>query len=93
MQSFQQNPHTIFLALVALKLLISLISRLVACSVRIVIDRQTDRQTDRHIDTQDNYCNPHCACALRVNSLKQYQYGTISYLHNYNEYMTCYIYY
>ena len=42
-QSFQQNCHIIFLALVALKLLVSLISRLVACSVRIVVDRQTHR--------------------------------------------------
>ena len=38
----------IFLALVALKLLVSLISRLVACSARIVVDTHT--QTDRHID-------------------------------------------
>ena len=38
---------TFFLALVALKLLVSLISRLVACSARIVADRQTDRQTHR----------------------------------------------
>ena len=35
-----------FLALVALKLLVSLISRLVACSARIVADRQTDTQND-----------------------------------------------
>ena len=51
------------IAIVALKLLVSLISRLVACSTRVVVDRQTDRQTD----TQDNYCNPRCACAPRVN--------------------------
>ena len=57
-QSFQQNRH-IFLALAALKLLVSLISRLVACSVRIVVDRQADKQND--------YCNPRCACAPRVN--------------------------
>ena len=44
---FSENRHIIFLALVALKLLVSLISRLVACSVRIVADRQTDRQTNR----------------------------------------------
>ena len=49
----------IFHALVALKLLVSLISRLVACNARIVVDRQTDTQT--------NYCNPRCACAPRVN--------------------------
>ena len=51
-QSFQQNRHIIFLALVqALKLLVSFISRPVACSARIVVDRQTDRQTDRHRTT------------------------------------------
>ena len=46
-QSFQQNRHISFHALVALKLLVSLISRLVACSARIVVDRQTNRQTHR----------------------------------------------
>ena len=45
MQSFQRNRHVLFLALVALKLLVSLISRLVACSARIVADRQTHRTT------------------------------------------------
>ena len=62
-QSFQQNRHIIFLALVALKLLVSLMSRLVACSARIVADKQTNKQTD----TQNDYCNPRCACAPRVN--------------------------
>ena len=56
MQSFQQNRHILFLAL-----LVSLISHLVVCSVRIVVDRHTDRQT------QNDYCNPRCACAPRVN--------------------------
>ena len=46
-QSFQQNRYFNFRALVALKMLVSLISRLVACSPRIVVDKQTDRQTDR----------------------------------------------
>ena len=32
---------------IALKLLVSLIRRLVACSARIVVDRQTDTQTHR----------------------------------------------
>ena len=67
----EQNRHVIFLALVALKLLVSLMSRLVACSPRIVVDRQTDRQTDKQTDkqtdTQNDYCNPRCACAPRVN--------------------------
>ena len=48
----------IFPALVALKLLVSLISRLVACSARIVADKQTDRHAERL----------RCACAPRVNN-------------------------
>ena len=50
---------TFFLALVELKLLLSLISRLVDCSARIVGDRQAGRQAD----TQNDYCNPR---ALRM---------------------------
>ena len=48
-QSFKQNRHIRFRALVALKLLVSLISHLVACSARIVVDRHThtNRQTHR----------------------------------------------
>ena len=38
---------TFFRALVALKLLVSLISCLVVCSARIVVDTQTNRQTHR----------------------------------------------
>ena len=60
---FSKIATLLFLALVALKLLVSLISRLVACSARIVVDKQTDKQTD----TQNDYCNPRCACAPRVN--------------------------
>ena len=41
-----KSPHY-FHALAALKLLISLISRPVACSPRIVVDKQTDRHTDQ----------------------------------------------
>ena len=51
-QSFQQNRHVSFLTLVALKMLVSLMSRLVACSARIVVDRQTDRQTDGQTNRQ-----------------------------------------
>ena len=39
--------HFSFLAHVPLKLLVSLISRLIACSARIVVDRPTDKQTHR----------------------------------------------
>ena len=65
---FSEIATFIFPALVALNLLVSLISRLVACSARIVADKQTDRQTDRQTDTQNDYCNPRCACAPRVNN-------------------------
>ena len=44
---FSKIATLLFHALVALKLLVSLISRLVACSARIVVDRQTDRHTHR----------------------------------------------
>ena len=46
MQSFQQNRQFKFHALVVLKILVSLISRLVACSPRIVVDKQTHTQND-----------------------------------------------
>ena len=67
---FSKIAALIFPALVALKLLVSLISRLVACSARIIADKQTDRQTDRQTDTQNDYCNPRCACAPRVNNYR-----------------------
>ena len=51
-ESFQQNRLINFLALVALKLLVSLISRLVACSARIVVDKHTNKHTDRQTDRQ-----------------------------------------
>ena len=47
-QSFQENRLFIFHAFVALRLLVSLIGRLVACTARISVDRQTNRQTNRH---------------------------------------------
>ena len=46
-----KSPHY-FLTLVALKLLVSLISCLVACSARIVVDKQADGRTDRQTDRQ-----------------------------------------
>ena len=60
MQSFQRNRHVKFLALVALKLLVSLISRLVACSARIVADKQTQTHRTTTVTLA-------CACAPRVN--------------------------
>ena len=46
-QSFQENRLFNFHAFVALKLLVSLIGRLVACTARISVDGQTDRRTDQ----------------------------------------------
>ena len=45
-----QSTH-FFHALAELKMLVSLISRFVACSPRIVVDRQTDKQTDIQNDS------------------------------------------
>ena len=45
--------------------LIPLVGRLKAREGRV---EKTDRQTDRQTDTQDNYRNPRCACAPRVNN-------------------------
>ena len=66
--------YVIFLSLVALKRLVSLIRRLVACSARIVVDTQTDRQTD----TQTKYCNPCCSCAPRVTGYSRVRSGITS---------------
>ena len=44
---FSRNRHINFHLLAALKPLVSLLSRKVACSARIRVDRQTDRQRDR----------------------------------------------
>ena len=77
-QSFQQNRHIIFLALVALKLLVSLISRPVACSPGIVVDTHT--QTD----PQNDYCNPRCACAPWdiIRSIRTFQRSVQHSLHS-----------
>ena len=43
--------------------LVSLMSQFGACSARI--------SGDRHTDTQNDYRNPRCACAPRVNDFMQ----------------------
>ena len=57
-QSFQENHNFILQVRVPLKHLVRLITRLVPCSARISIDKQTDRQT--------KYYNPRCACVPRL---------------------------
>ena len=49
-QSFQENHPFIFQARVVLKVLVSLMDRLVACSARISIDTQTHTHTHRQTD-------------------------------------------
>ena len=64
-----------FLALVALKLLVSLMRRLVACSPTIVVDRQTHK----HTDAQNDYRNPRWQRSSRRIALwKSTAYRTIS---------------
>ena len=60
---FRKKRLISFQARVVLKM-VSLTGSLVACSARIAADRQTDRQTH----TQNDYRNPRCACAPRVNN-------------------------
>ena len=59
---FRKICHFSFRVGVVLKPLVSLMDRLVTCSARIRVDRQTDGQLDR----QNDYCNPRCACAPRL---------------------------
>ena len=47
--------------------LVLLVGRLVACSARTRADRETVRQND--------YCNPRCACAPRVNKISYSIFG------------------
>ena len=48
MQSFQENHPFRFEVREVLKMFVSLMGRLVACSARIAADRQTDRKRDTH---------------------------------------------
>ena len=71
-QQFQENRLFKNNAYIALKPLV--FGRLVACSARIVV-------TDRHTHTRDNYYNPRCACAPRVNDMYYItQYGSTVYI-------------
>ena len=49
--------------------MVAFVILLIVHTTRIVCaDRHTDRQTHTHTHTRDNYCNPLCACAPRVNN-------------------------
>ena len=47
-----------------LNTMVSFVILLIARTARIAC---ADRQTHTHTYIQDNYCNPRCACAPRVN--------------------------
>ena len=54
------------------KTMVSFVILLIARIARIAgVDRQTHIHTHTHIYVyiQDNYCNPRCACAPRVNNI------------------------
>ena len=67
-RQFKEKRH--FNIATNLTLKASFVILLIACTARIACsDRQTYRQTDRQTHTRDNYCNPPCACAPRVNNI------------------------
>ena len=84
-QSFQENRLIIFQVRVVLKPLVSLIGHLIACSARISVDTHTHTHT--HTDRQNDYCNPRCACAPRVNktTLNNRAYSLIWWAYNSHE--------
>ena len=53
---FRKNHLFIIHALIALKPLVSVVTRLIACSARIGISRQTNRQADRQRVTRTTFC-------------------------------------
>ena len=71
-QLFRENRHVYIHLLVVHNPLVPLIGRLVACSARTRADRQTDRQND--------YCNPRCACAPRVNNTNSWSLSCVELL-------------
>ena len=59
---FKGKCHFNIAANLMLKTMVSFIILLIAHTARIAC---ADRHTDRDTHTQDNYCNPRCACMPR----------------------------
>ena len=64
-RQFKEKRHFNIAAKLTFNTMISCIILLIARTARIAC---ADRQTD----IRDNYCNPRCACALRVNIYNLY---------------------
>ena len=72
-RQFKENRLFNIAANLTLNTMASFVILLIAHTARIACsDRHTYRQTDRQTHTRDNYCNPLCACAPRVNYALRY---------------------
>ena len=65
-RQFKEQRHFNIAANLMFNTMVSFVILLIACTARIAC---ADRQTYTH--TRDNYCNPRCACATRVNNSSQ----------------------
>ena len=65
-RQFKGKRHFNIAANLTLNTIASFVILLIARTARIACVR-TYRQADRQTHTRDNYCNPLCACAPRVN--------------------------
>ena len=63
-RQFKEKFYFNIVANLTLNTMVSFIIHLIARTARIACP---DRHTHRHTHTQDNYCNPRCACTPRVN--------------------------
>ena len=63
-RQFKEKCHFNIAANLTLNTMVSFVILLIAHTARIAC---ADRHTYRHTHTRDNYCNPRCACAPRVN--------------------------
>ena len=67
-----KEKHFNIAANLMLNMMVSFIILLIAGTARIACaDRQTDTHTYIHTYIHDNYCNPRCACAPRVNNCER----------------------
>ena len=67
-RQFKEKLHFNISKNLTLNTMVSFIILLIAHTARIAC-------ADRHTDTRDNYCNPRCACAPKVNNFVDKKYG------------------
>ena len=73
-RQFEEKRLFNIAANLTLNTMASFVILLIACTARIMC---SDRHTDIHTHTRDNYCNPLCACATRVNNTNRQCYQLI----------------